>query len=352
MALAPLPDERVLDMCVLCLPPSPSLPASFVAALMSCHVVERGGTRRCAAPGGKASHLAAMMKNTGVLFANDSKRPRIKALNANLHRLGVTNSVITNYDGRAFPQVMRGFDRCLLDAPCTGLGVIAKDPGVKMQRDEDQLLKLSHLQKELLLAAIDCVDADSKSGGIVVYSTCSVSVEENEAVVDYALKNRGVKLVESGLEFGVPGFCRWSVHRPSVVRHLAPTVLYIACRQRVRRHVSCREPAPAGQHSPLSIGACSRGFCRGFCPSKSPHLWRTVPSLQRYSTLNTAIGLQRSCIFPRSLTDCKPSLRRSMPQCHCLAGRQNHTHHRSETPCCGADAIVSLSITASSLQLH
>lgn len=62
---------------------------------------------------------------------------------------------------------MRGFDRCLLDAPCTGLGVIAKDPGVKMQRDEEQLLKLSHLQKELLLAAIDCVDADSKTGGVV-----------------------------------------------------------------------------------------------------------------------------------------------------------------------------------------
>ena len=74
----------------------------------------------------------------------------------------------------------------LLDAPCTGLGVIAKDPSVKMTRDEGQLLKLSHLQKELLLAAIDCCDADSPTGGIVVYSTCSVSVEENEGVVDYA----------------------------------------------------------------------------------------------------------------------------------------------------------------------
>jgi ribosomal RNA methyltransferase Nop2 len=126
MALGPAPGERVLDMC--------------------------------AAPGGKAAYLAALMKNTGVLFANDQKLRRIKALNANLHRLGVSNSVITNYDGRQFPTVMRGFDRCLLDAPCTGLGVIAKDPAVKMQRDEEQLLKLSHLQKELLLAAIDCVD--------------------------------------------------------------------------------------------------------------------------------------------------------------------------------------------------
>lgn len=86
----------------------------------------------------------------------------------------------------------------LLDAPCTGLGVIAKDPSVKMTRDEGQLLKLSHLQKELLLAAIDCCDADSPTGGIVVYSTCSVSVEENEGVVDYACVQHATSLVSLG----------------------------------------------------------------------------------------------------------------------------------------------------------
>lgn len=157
----------------------------------------------CAAPGGKTTHIAAMMRNTGFLAVNDVSQERMTSLLANMHRMGVQNAVVSCMDGRRLPGYygQSTFDRILLDAPCSGTGVISKDPGVKGKTDAD-FLQLGQLQRELILAAIDMCAVN----GVVVYSTCSVTVEENEQVVEYALKKRQVRLVETGLSFGTPGF--------------------------------------------------------------------------------------------------------------------------------------------------
>ncbi|CAG8525174.1 7708_t:CDS:2, partial [Racocetra fulgida] len=201
MALAPQENEKILDMA--------------------------------SAPGGKTTYIAALMKNTGIIFANDSNKERIKGLVSNIHRLGVKNAVACNYDGREFPTVMGGFDRVLLDAPCSGTGVISKDPSVKINKVSNlkvdfaidvllthkDFMLLPHLQKELILSAIDSVDAKSSTGGYIVYSTCSVTVDENEDVVNYALKKRpNVKLVPTGLDFGQEGFTKYrgKIFHPSL----------------------------------------------------------------------------------------------------------------------------------------
>ncbi|KAJ1508443.1 rRNA (cytosine-C5-)-methyltransferase nop2, partial [Coelomomyces lativittatus] len=167
-----------------------------------------------AAPGGKSAYMAALMQNTGHLFANDVKPTRLKALSANLARLGVTNAVVCQHPGQHIPRWIKdGFDRVLLDAPCSGTGVIAKDPSVKTSKSYQDLQLITQLQKQLILAAIDCVDAQSTLGGVVVYSTCSVLVCENEAVVQYALKKRpNVKLIDTGLMFGQDGHTSFRGH--------------------------------------------------------------------------------------------------------------------------------------------
>jgi ribosomal RNA methyltransferase Nop2 len=159
-----------------------------------------------AAPGGKSTFISQLMENKGVLVANDKNKIRIKSLVSSIHRMGITNCIVTNLDGTVLPFLLKGFDKVLIDAPCTGTGIISHDLHIKLKNISKKTSVNFTSQKRLLLAAIDACNERSINGGIIVYSTCSILVEENECVIQYAIQNRNVKIIETGLNFGMPGY--------------------------------------------------------------------------------------------------------------------------------------------------
>lgn len=150
--LAPQPAERVLDLC--------------------------------AAPGGKTSHLAELMRNTGSVLAVDVTLERLRRVEENCRRLGDT-IVATRLVDRDLADLPTGpFDAILVDVPCSNTGVLGKRPEARWRLNQTDLAELTELQRRLLLAAID----RSAPGGRVLYSTCSIEPEENAGVVDSVLR--------------------------------------------------------------------------------------------------------------------------------------------------------------------
>ncbi len=133
----------------------------------------------CAAPGSKTSQLASLMKNKGILIANDIGL-RIKSLSFNLQRCGVTNTIVTQMEGRFFKDK---FDKILVDAPCSGTGTIRKSPKTLLMWNPDMIKRLAGTQRQLISVAFQ----NLKKNGILVYSTCTLEPEENEAVIDFLL---------------------------------------------------------------------------------------------------------------------------------------------------------------------
>jgi 16S rRNA (cytosine1407-C5)-methyltransferase len=132
------------------------------------------------APGSKTTQIAARMQNQGVLVANDVQEKRLWALVSNLQRAGVINVLVTKKVGQWFARNMtERFDRVLCDAPCTAQGTARKDSDALLYCSDDNIGKMSRLQLELLESAIDA----TKVGGRIVYSTCTLTPEENEAVL-------------------------------------------------------------------------------------------------------------------------------------------------------------------------
>lgn len=155
LVLDPKPGERVLDMA--------------------------------AAPGSKTTQMAEMMENRGVILANDIDRKRIRALANNVDRMGSLCVVIREGDGTTlgteYPQF---FDRVLLDAPCSALGTLHENREVLRWWSPAKVHRLVGLQRKMILSAYDAL----RPGGVMVYSTCTLTVEENEGILGYLLKHR------------------------------------------------------------------------------------------------------------------------------------------------------------------
>ncbi len=135
----------------------------------------------CAAPGSKTTQIAMMMDGEGVIIANDVNSKRIKALAHNVQRSGAKNVIIINYDARHMPSIEA--EKLLLDAPCTASGKIMYE-NIQKKWNYSRVKIMSRKQKQLVKAAYRLL-ADN---GEMVYSTCSLEPEENEEVIDFALK--------------------------------------------------------------------------------------------------------------------------------------------------------------------
>jgi tRNA (cytosine49-C5)-methyltransferase len=178
LVLNPKPNERVLDLC--------------------------------ASPGSKTTQIAARMENSGLLIANEVKFGRVKILAANTERCGVMNMIMTRKDGIALCKRFKDenilFDKILLDAPCSGEGTIRSTPKTLEMWNINTIKLLSNLQKSLIASALEIL----KPNGELVYSTCTHAPEEDEEIVDYALKNFDVKIEKIELPLKTsPGITKW-----------------------------------------------------------------------------------------------------------------------------------------------
>lgn len=132
-----------------------------------------------AAPGSKTTQIAARMGNQGAILANEFSASRVKVLHANISRCGIHNVALTHFDGRVFGAALpEAFDAILLDAPCSGEGVVRKDPDALKNWSVESNLEIAATQRELIDSAFHAL----RPGGTLVYSTCTLNRDENEDV--------------------------------------------------------------------------------------------------------------------------------------------------------------------------
>ncbi|MFC7393906.1 RsmF rRNA methyltransferase first C-terminal domain-containing protein [Scopulibacillus cellulosilyticus] len=182
--------------------------AMFVAEVVNAEPGERI-LDLCAAPGGKSTQIAGAMKNQGLLVTNEIHPKRVKALSENIERLGVSNAIVTNESPDKLAKHFQGyFDKIVVDAPCSGEGMFRKDPEAVQYWSQEHVNHCASLQKDILESAYLML----KSGGILVYSTCTFAPEENEQTIEkFILKHNDMSLLPIAKMHGISnGKSEWS----------------------------------------------------------------------------------------------------------------------------------------------
>lgn len=151
-------------------------------------------------PGGKTTFIAQLMENRGVILAIESNYSRALSLIHNIHRMGVVNTAVIRMNAADFPELDIKVDRILLDAPCSCEGVMHRDTSRKSNLSSEDIRTCSAIQRNLLKAAMKCL----RKGGVLVYSTCSMTPEENEMVIQEVLDSYSIRLEE--IEWGDEAF--------------------------------------------------------------------------------------------------------------------------------------------------
>lgn len=139
----------------------------------------------CSAPGGKTTHIAELMRNTGQITAFDIHKNKLSLIQENLNRIGITNTTCEVMDATVYSQdLYECSDRVLMDVPCSGLGIIRKKPEIKWSKDISNMKSIIEIQRKIMDNASKYV----KKGGVLVYSTCTLNKEENESNIEWFIE--------------------------------------------------------------------------------------------------------------------------------------------------------------------
>ncbi|RKD24144.1 16S rRNA (cytosine(967)-C(5))-methyltransferase [Ammoniphilus oxalaticus] len=174
----------------------------------------------CAAPGGKTAHLAERMGNRGSILALDIHPHKLQLIDETVERLGITIVDTMEADARALPESFQQaqFDRILVDAPCSGFGVIRRKPDLKWQKQVEDITAIAAMQMELLEQAVRCL----KPGGKLVYSTCTVDPEENGRLIHRFLDSHTEFELDPSLVDDMPPLLRERFHQSGAYIQILP----------------------------------------------------------------------------------------------------------------------------------